>query len=156
MTLTIEPLSRCAQCIATLAEWHDREWRHLNVPEYDLSARIRDYELALQDETLPQMFVALLDATVVGSVRIIHNNMDNHPQWFPWLASLYVYPPYRQRGIATQLIARVIEETPRLGYCQLYLLTEDQQSMYQRLGWRIVCEEEYNGQIVSIMHRALN
>ena len=69
----------------------------------------------------------------------------------PWLASVYVTPEHRSRGIGTALVQRVIEEAVGLSVETLYLFTPDREGFYASLGWSVVERTEYRGQKVVIM-----
>ena len=39
------------------------------------------------------MFVATCEQTVIGTASLIECDMETHPEWSPWLASVYVAAP---------------------------------------------------------------
>jgi GNAT superfamily N-acetyltransferase len=155
MSGKIDPLAIHPELIATLAEWHDREWRHLNPDSYDIQARIEDYRRAMDPDQIPVMLVAHDNGKPMGSVQLINDDMETHPELSPWLASLYVHPEYRQQGIATRLILEIEETARQLGFDQLYLFTEDRDSFYKKLGWRELFREIYYGESVTVMQKHL-
>ncbi|MDA2925079.1 GNAT family N-acetyltransferase [Acidobacteria bacterium AH-259-L09] len=55
----------------------------------------------------------------------------------PWLASAFVLPDHRRRGIGSALVRRVVEEAYRLKISPIFLFTWDQESLYRSLGWRV-------------------
>ena len=57
----------------------------------------------------------------------------------------------RGRGIASQLVIRVVEEAKALGVPELYLYTDTSQSLYARLGWVVVEELVYEDLPVTVM-----
>ena len=156
MDFLIEPLTNHPQLIPLLAEWHHQEWQHLNPESYDLQSRIKEYQEAASSSGLPSMLVAHNNGQALGSVRLIKNDLDTHPELSPWLASLYVHPDYRRRGIATRLITELEDFTLQLGFQRLYLFTEDRQQMYQKLGWEQQFVEDYHQQPVTVMAKYLN
>ncbi|MHC8318648.1 GNAT family N-acetyltransferase [Pseudomonas sp. LB3P31] len=56
----------------------------------------------------------------------------------PWLAGVYVKAEYRGRGIASKLVNRIVDEAAALGIAELYLYTDQAQSLYASLGWEVV------------------
>ncbi|MCP5781392.1 GNAT family N-acetyltransferase, partial [Klebsiella pneumoniae] len=50
-------------------------------------------------------FVALVSGFPSGLVLLIDNDLDSHAHLTPWLASLYVDPAFRNKGVGKQLIA---------------------------------------------------
>lgn len=149
----IDYLKNHSHYIPLLASWHQQQWRHLNPPQYDIQQRRNEYLQACQLDDIPLMLIAHDGQDVLGSVRIIVDDMETHPQWSPWLASLFVAEPYRRQGIAQALITRALQEAGRLGYARLYLFTEDQQLYYQRLGWQVIMHESYYDENVYVMRR---
>ena len=77
--------------------------------------------------------------------------MEIYQEYFPWLASVFVHPDYRGKGFATQLVNEVMKLTKEQGYPNMYLYTPDQQSLYAKLGWKIIHDLDYMGEEVSIM-----
>ena len=73
----------------------------------------------------------------------------------PWIASVYVTPRYRRRGLASRLVEHLASLAARGGIRELYLHTPDRQSLYARLGWREVEVLSYRGEIVTLMARTL-
>ena len=87
-----------------------------------------------------------------GGVRLIEEDMlvgmvsKNDDLWSrkdlnPWLASLYVVPEFRRRGIAEALVGAVIEKARGLGYPELYLFLGHEDGLdlalyYGNRGWQ--------------------
>ena len=87
----IDYLADNAELIPLLAQWHYAEWPLDSVPSVE--ARIELIRNRLGRREMPTTLVAVRDANPLGFVSLISNNMDSHPELFPWLASLYVPPP---------------------------------------------------------------
>jgi len=60
----------------------------------------------------------------IGRVSLFSNDLKERNDLTPWLGSLYVSTDYRNRGIAKQLMDKVIKTSRILGYEILYLRTE--------------------------------
>ncbi len=155
MPVNIDYLANHTHFIPTLAAWHHEQWQHLNPDDYDIAARCREYEIAAQTASIPLMLVAYEQNQPMGSTRLIMDDMETRPELFPWLASLFVHPHFRNQGIARQLIARLCEEAKRLGYEKLYLFTEDQEALYTHLGWCAMSNENYYDMPVTVMYYQL-
>ncbi len=91
----------------------------------------------------------------VGMASLVVDDMSDRRELTPWLASVYVLPEWRGRGIASRLVRRVEEEARAHGVERFYLYTPDQQALYRRLGWQDVEQREYRGEMVTIMQRDL-
>ncbi|VAW91025.1 hypothetical protein MNBD_GAMMA21-2074 [hydrothermal vent metagenome] len=101
------------------------------------------------------MFVAHQNSTPLGSARLVENDMDTHPELYPWLASLYVHQDYRQNGIGSALIKIIEKAATELNFKSIYLFTEDMQTLYINHGWEVYSKEQYYDQTVTIMSKYL-
>jgi GNAT superfamily N-acetyltransferase len=142
------------QYIPVLADWHHHEWSSLN-PGQTVDQRIEFMQAYLSDELIPSTFVAK-GMHLMGSAAIIECDMDTHPEWIPWLASVYVVPAFRHQGVGSRLVEHVMEEARKAGIKELYLFTPDRVAFYERLGWRVLNKETYRGHWVTVMSIKLN
>ena len=69
----------------------------------------------------------------------------------PWLASVFVSPENRGKGVGSKLVIRVMEKAKEAGIPVLYLFTPDKEGFYQKLGWQTISKEAYRGQLVTVM-----
>ena len=136
-----------------LAAWHQAQWSYLN-PGESLHARIARMQAYLNADFIPSTFVAVMDGQLLGSAAIVAHDMDTRPELGPWLASVYVAPAYRRRGIARALIEYVIAQARQHGIDRLYLFTPDQTEYYARLGWSVVEKTDYRASEITIMTMA--
>lgn len=136
--------------IPVLARWQHDEWSHLN-PDRTLADRIA--ELALHGRGgVPTTLVELShDGLPLGSASLIEQDMHTHTELRPWLASVYVAPPHRGRGIASALVEGIHAEARAAGIERLYLFTPDQERLYARLGWCVRSRERFAGEDVVVM-----
>jgi N-acetylglutamate synthase-like GNAT family acetyltransferase len=95
--------------------------------------------------------VALDGSRLLGGALLIENDLKLRPNLTPWLAGVYVKAEERGRGIASQLVNRVVEEAAALGVPELYLYTDTSQSLYARLGWEVIEELVYDDLPVTVM-----
>lgn len=86
----------------------------------------------------PVTFVALDDATCIGTVSLFENDLNERPAYTPWLASLFVEKVYRNQGIAQQLINQLIVYAKSRQITTIYLKTENASAYYKKLGWTLV------------------
>ena len=56
---------------------------------------------------------------------------------YPWLASLYITPEHRGKGIGTELQKFLVQYSKGLGYNEIFLYT-DLEGYYERTGWKFV------------------
>lgn len=150
MNLRIDYLSRDRKLLETVSEWLHREFSHYN-PGETLQIRIGWFEPRMGSTEIPLTLVAFLDDEPVGTASLIANDMEDRPELSPWLASVFVLPTFRGRGIASALCRRVVEEAKRLGHKTLYLFTPDQEALYAKLGWERFELTKYHGEPVVLM-----
>lgn len=149
--MRIELLADHPALLPTLAEWHHAEWGYLH-PGSTLEDRIEWLRPEVQRGAIPYCLVALGEGgRALGSASVVEHDMDVHLDWTPWLASVYVHPKHRRRGVGAALVRRATAEAGALGVRDLYLFTPDQARFYERLGWRELLREEYRGTEVTIM-----
>ena len=133
---------RCGEA-TLLGTWHYAEFHGR-----DVAARVRDYS-AQSSDRIPCTLVASVGEWIVGSVALVEDDTEGQfldvPRT-PWLASLFVHPAMRRRGIASALIAAAESMARRNGVETLWLHTPWgylARGLYARLGWVVV--EELTG-----------
>ncbi len=142
------------QHLAALAEWHQEEWAHLN-PGETLPMRIERMQEYLGEPLVPSMFICRCDGALAGSAAVVACDMDTRPGPTPWLASVFVAPEFRRRGIGAALVRHTMAETSRAGFSKMYLYTLDQERLYQAIGWTTLSCEVYKGVDVVVMEAEL-
>jgi N-acetylglutamate synthase-like GNAT family acetyltransferase len=100
--------------------------------------KVIEYFGHTQLKSFPITLIALVDGECAGTVSIFENDLKIQRELTPWLASLYVNPHYRGKGIAKELINKVQQVVKELGFKELYLRTEHTSEYYRRLGWNFV------------------
>lgn len=140
----VKDRSQLLECIAV---WHHQEWAHLN-PGQTFSDRCNSMRKA---DTLANMFVALSEGEPIGTSAIEKCDMATHPEYSPWLASVYVTAEHRRQGIARRLILHAMEAAFRQGTAEMYLYTPNQSALYKKVGWQVLSREQYHGEAVTVM-----
>jgi predicted N-acetyltransferase YhbS len=153
-TFLIEYLADHRSFIPTLARWHHAQWHYLDVGK---SAQQRADALQKHGRgQVPTTVVALSGGRPLGSASLIAHDMDTRMELSPWLASVYVAPEHRGRGIGSALVQRIVAQARALGFEHLYLFTPDKERFYARLGWSVLERTTYRGyaQVVMVLHLA--
>jgi predicted N-acetyltransferase YhbS len=135
-----------------LADWHHREWADL-LPGWSLAQALAELRTHMGRRQIPTTLVAIEGDRVIGSASLVVADLDGWEQLTPWLASLYVLPERRGRGVGRRLVARVVDEAAALGVPTVYLWTAGQQAYYARMGWRVAAAVVCSGRAVAIMRR---
>lgn len=134
--------------------WGFGEWGHLN-PGQTLEQRRARVQGKMNVDRIPIAFVALDDDDgIVGTASLILGDLDGDPR-NPWLASVYVPPEHRKKGIASALVRKAEDTARRIGYDRLYLFTSTAPSLYAGLGWRALEQRDYRGEHIQVMDKAL-
>jgi GNAT superfamily N-acetyltransferase len=147
----IEFLDRHAGLAPTLAGWHHAQWGHL----YDhWTLDVARAELAdhATRRGLPTTLVAVEAGEPLGSVSLV---LEDAPELCehgsPWLASLYVRPEARGRGLGARLVQAAVAHAAALGVSELFLFTPEHAGFYARLGWRPLARTALLGTPVDLM-----
>lgn len=81
---------------------------------------------------LNNFFVAMDQGTVIGGI-----GMETHGQ-YGLLRSMVVHPDYRNKNIATTLVAWLEMKAIESGIVELYLLTETASGYFQKKGFDVI------------------
>jgi GNAT superfamily N-acetyltransferase len=142
------------ELIPQLAQWHFNEWSYLHADD-SVERRVAELEDSCRRDELPIAFVASAARELLGSSMLVAHDMDTHTDLSPWLASVFVAPTHRRRGIATALVARVVEAAAALRFPRIYLFTPSEELFYAKRGWTLFGREVYHGVDVTVMTMAL-
>ena len=155
-SLQIDYLMNHPQYSGQVADWLFDEWGG-DYPETDRPYWLAQVETRLHDDSIPLTIVASIATSgsdarrLVGTASIFEFNMEDYKQYTPWLAAVYVDSDYRRRGIGSVLVKETVEIAEKLGIKEMYLFTPDQQSFYERLGWRYLETADFKAKKVTIM-----
>ena len=133
----------------SLAEYHQNEWAHLTEDETLTERKIRMQEYLCED-FIPSIFLAK-DKELYGSAAIVKCDMSTKPHLSPWLASVFVLPLHRGKGIGKLLVEHIMHKAKENGISKMYLYTETAEGLYAKLGWTTISREVYNDEPVIIM-----
>lgn len=141
-----------------LARWHANEWGHLYDPGvWDEAAAIREFEEQDVAGRVPTTYVALDEhGDPLGSVTLAAtDDLAGYEHLTPWLASLYVVPEARGRGLGSALAEHLVSEARRMGFAAVHLFTPDHAAWYAQRGWAVLALESSGDHPVTVMRRAL-
>ena len=150
--VTIDYLAHHQALAAELARWSWNEWRVFYTERgRTFDDALSSYHERAQLDSLPLALVAFADGKLVGTASLKAEDLATRPEITPWLASVFVVPKWRQRGVASLLTRRVVEEARRLNLPTLFLWTSSAEGLYLKLGWRALERTEYCGKRIVIM-----
>jgi GNAT superfamily N-acetyltransferase len=154
--MTIDYLANHRSAVLELAAYGFNEWRRI----YDkrgisLNDVVAAFEARANDDRLPLAVVAIENGNVIGTGSLKVEDLEIRLELSPWLGGIFVVPEYRDRGVATAIIQRLLQEAGRLKLSVLYLWTPSAESLYARLGWKTMERLDYCGYSMSLMQLAL-
>jgi predicted N-acetyltransferase YhbS len=143
------------ELIGPLAAAHHGEWGALYGDAWTADDALA--ELRAQGRTYPVTLVALdTDGTLLGSVSAIPDDAPGYDdRYAPWLASLWVTPGQRGRGIGGRLVTALEDHMRRLGTPRLHLVTPEHRTWYEQRGWTWLGTLALPGTDVDLMARSL-
>jgi GNAT superfamily N-acetyltransferase len=133
----VEYLADRPELAAVLARWHFDEWTAL-YPDWSCEEALAELRSHGGRGCLPTTLVALDDDELLGSVSLVTDDLPGFEHLQPWLASLFVRPDRRGRGIGGFLLERTVAEARDLGVTRLYLFTPRHESYYAARGWQTI------------------
>ena len=114
-------------------------WKPRDVPLEYIRERLQEN---LNAEPIPFALVAHRDATFLGTSSVIASDLDELPQYTPWVAAVWVDPEYRKREVGAALVARAVDDVFALGIERAYLCAlELRRHFYLRQGWLPIMEK---------------
>lgn len=126
-------------------------WQGSGQSREDVDAHIRDM---FGSPDVPFALVALHEGSFAGVALAITSDMDERPQYSPWVAALWVDPIHRGKGIAGALIEHAVQTMFGQGIKTVYLCSGQQlRPFYQKLGWQVV-EEHAGGNDLVVYSRS--
>ncbi|WP_425467758.1 GNAT family N-acetyltransferase [Phreatobacter stygius] len=100
---------------------------------------------------IPCALIAASGERFVGTVSLIESDMDERPQYSPWIAALWVDPEHRRQGIGAALVKAAATRAFEAGIGMLYLCaTPDKAPFYMSLGWRQIEENVAGLNVLSL------
>lgn len=152
--MRVVPLVERPDLVEQVSAWGFAEWGHLN-PGQTLEERTVRIRGKMNVDRVPIAFVALDEEDrIAGTASLIFDDLEGDPR-NPWLASVFVPPEHRKKGIASTLVRTVEDAARRLGYSRLYLFTSSAPTLYAGLGWRALEQRDYRGEHIQVMDKSL-
>ena len=138
--------------LATVAAWLHAAWWAAD--GWTLAA-VRAELAVAAGPAAPIAFVAEVAGEPLGTATLDVDDLPSRPDLSPWLASVWVAPAARGRGLATALACHVEARAAALGHGKLHLFTPDRAAFYARRGWRVLGAERWRDVPVTLMAKCL-
>jgi N-acetylglutamate synthase-like GNAT family acetyltransferase len=153
--MSIRNLADCPNHIPQIAQWFFNEWGY-QVPGNSVEATVSRLESKLNLDKAPLLLILEEGGKAMGVGALKIREMKEFPEREYWLGDVFIAPAARGKGCGSRLADAVAEQALRLGIKHLWLQTDDQQSLYSRLGWKEVETVPKGERIASIMLRELD
>jgi GNAT superfamily N-acetyltransferase len=96
-------------------------------------------------------FIAIEGSRLLGTACLDIEDLPQRPELSPWLASVYVMPEARSRGLGSQLVRAVEQEAWNRGVSRLHLHTPAHEDYYAQRGWTTLEHLQAWNQNVAVM-----
>ena len=152
--ITIESLFDRPDLIDLTTRWGWEEWDHKSGRSL-ASALARTHAL-VEAAGFEKTFVLLEDGIPAAMASLVRDDLDERPDLTPWLAGVYVNPPFRGRGHAVRVVRQVEQAAVAELVATLWLYTSTAPGLYRKLGWHDHAEIERPSGRSLIMNRSLS
>ena len=137
LAFTISNLRRQPEFFDSVA---DRIWQAWWQPNgYPLAYIEERLAENMRDTPIPLALVAHHSGTFLGTASLIASDLDERPDFTPWVAAVWVEERARGTGIGAALVERATQTCFALGFARAYLCARPRMTrFYERLGWTIL------------------
>ncbi|WP_420405400.1 GNAT family N-acetyltransferase [Nisaea sp.] len=133
-TRRILKLADASHHLEIVAGWNHAEWGAGQ--GYSLQDSV-DWFRDIMRKPSEECMIAIEGAAVVGMASLVDHDLDSRPDLLHWLASVYVVPEQRGKGIAATLVAALEREATLRSIPLLHLYTHNSEALYAKLGWTL-------------------
>jgi N-acetylglutamate synthase-like GNAT family acetyltransferase len=140
--------------LTTIAGWIYEQWLR-GRPGMSLAVAEAKFRGHLQRDAIPTTLIALAEEIPIATASIYVDDLAERRDLGPWLAAVYVAPPWRRRGVGAQIVRATEGVALRLAIPQLFLFTPDQEHFYAQLGWATIGHAHDHGERVVVMRKMI-
>ncbi|MEI2300203.1 GNAT family N-acetyltransferase [Ensifer sp. MJa1] len=117
----------------------DRIWRAWWEPHgFPLSHIEGLLENSMGKDTQSLCLVAHDGARFVGTASVIASDLEERPDLTPWVAAVWVDPPFRGIGIGGAIVLKAARAALDTGVVAVHLCAlPGKRAFYERIGWRL-------------------
>jgi len=126
-------------------------WKDRGFPADYITGRLREN---MTPSPIPFALVAHRGDAFLGTSSVIAADLEDRPQYSPWVAAVWVDPKYRMQEVGTALVGRAAEDAFALNFRRVYLCAQkERRRFYTRQGWASI-EENVGERKVTIFVKA--
>jgi len=127
-------------------------WKDQGVPANYIVGRLQE---SMNPSPIPFALVAHRGETFMGTASVIQSDLEERPQYTPWVAAVWVDPKYRMQEIGSGLVARAAEAAFALNIRRVYLCArKERRRFYTRQGWTEIEENVGEGRLTVFVKQA--
>lgn len=141
--------------VVTVAGWIYAQWLR-GRPGMSMALAEAKFRGHLQRDAIPTTLIALVEGIPIATASIYVDDLEERRDLGPWLAAVYVAPPWRRRGVGGRVVGATEAVARRLAIPQLFLFTPDQEHFYAQLGWGTIGQAHDHGEQVVVMQKMMN
>lgn len=155
VNMNFEYLSDNKELIPVLANWYFEEWGNKEKGR-TLDTETQKLQKFLNKDQIPLILLAIENDELLGAAQLKYREMSIYPDKEHWIGGVYTSKNHRGKGIAKQIILKLIEIASNLNIKKLYLQTENLNGgLYRRLGWKPIEQVNYHNIEVLVMEREI-
>ncbi len=128
-----------------------REWGYHYIQGFGIRSK-SEYQLWKNDSFF---MVALDNDSLIGFVGFERYNVGSQSQWTPCICNLWIEEPWRNQGVATVLVSKMVEIIKFAEqYKTLYLWLYDTPTVrwFENRGWKYLHDWRYLERSIVIMY----
>jgi predicted N-acetyltransferase YhbS len=114
-------------------------WKEPGFPASTITGRLQEN---MTPSPIPFALVAHRGDTFLGTSSVIAADLEDRPQYSPWVAAVWVDPKYRMQEIGSALVGRAVSDAFALNFRRVYLCArKERRRFYVRQGWAPIEED---------------
>lgn len=111
-------------------------WREQGVALSKIEAMVH---VCMDGPDVPLSLVSHDGTDFYGCAHLIASDLDERPQYTPWVAAVWVEPKARKTGLGTKLVLVAVNLGFSRGFDTIYLCAEPHLApFYEKMGWRCI------------------
>jgi predicted N-acetyltransferase YhbS len=143
--------------VTLLARWSFQTWGSVT-PGSTLERAVQRFEQHARSKDLLPLTVVATDNNIPVGMCSLRENDGYESLLSPWLASLFVLPEYRSKGIGKMLVRATLEKAKELGFRKVFLYTFNgsMPEWYEsNFGWAVIATDILNEKQLTVMQIVL-